>query len=101
MSLTDRVLDLNDLVWQPFAMPLVLVVVGGLITVMTGVVQIRRFPIAVRMVIGGAFIRGAPVQGDGTTDRQRETRDVRKNSGKYYTCTGLILSCDNVHVRRE
>ena len=30
MSLTDRVLDLNDLVWQPFAMPLVLVVVGGL-----------------------------------------------------------------------
>lgn len=66
MSLTDRVLALNDFVWQPFAMPLVLVVVGGLITVMTGVVQVRRFPAALRLVMGGAFIRGTPGQGDGT-----------------------------------
>ncbi len=43
------------MVWQPFAMPLVLVVVGGLITVMTGFVQLRRFPLAVRLALGGAF----------------------------------------------
>ncbi len=66
MSLTDRILALNDLVWQPFAMPLVLVVVGGLITVMTGVVQVRRFPTALRMVMAGAFTRATPGPGDGT-----------------------------------
>ena len=63
---TDRILALNDLVWQPFAMPLVLVVVGGLITVMTGVIQIRRFPVALRMVTGGAFFRGGDGHGEGT-----------------------------------
>ncbi|MCY3846128.1 MAG: sodium:alanine symporter family protein [Acidobacteria bacterium] len=65
-TLTDRILQLNDLVWQPFAMPLVLVVVGGLITVMTGVIQIRRFPVALRMVTGGAFFRGGKGGGEGT-----------------------------------
>ena len=66
MTWTDRILALNDLVWQPFAMPLVLVVVGGLITVMTGVIQIRRFPAALRMVSGGSFFRGGDSGGDGT-----------------------------------
>ena len=66
MSVTDRILALNDLVWQPFAMPLVLVVVGGLITVMTGVVQVRRFPTALRMVMAGAFTRATPGPDDGT-----------------------------------
>jgi alanine or glycine:cation symporter, AGCS family len=51
--LTARIEMLDGLVWQPFAMPLVLVIVGGLITVITGVVQIRRFPFAVRMVFAG------------------------------------------------
>lgn len=53
--LTERILALNDLVWQPMAMPLVLVMVGGLLTVVTGFVQIRRFPLAVRTVLQGAF----------------------------------------------
>ena len=66
MSWTDRILALNDLVWQPFAMPLVLVVVGGLITVMTGVIQVRRFPAAVRMITRGAFFRGGDDRGEGT-----------------------------------
>lgn len=65
-TLTDRILDLNELVWQPFAMPLVLVVVGGLITVMTGAIQIRRFPAALRMVTGGAFFRSGKGGGEGT-----------------------------------
>ncbi len=54
-DLTERLLGLNDLVWQPFAMPIVLVIVGGLITLVTGFVQIRRFPAAVAMVAKGAF----------------------------------------------
>jgi alanine or glycine:cation symporter, AGCS family len=53
-TLTEQILALDSFVWQPFAMPLVLVIVGGLLTLMTGVVQIRRFPAAVRMVLGGA-----------------------------------------------
>jgi len=55
MDLTQRILDLNQLVWQPAAMPVVLVLVGGLLTIMTGFVQIRRFPFAVKMVFKGIF----------------------------------------------
>jgi alanine or glycine:cation symporter, AGCS family len=54
-TLTEQILSLDSLVWQPFAMPLVLVIVGGLITLITGVVQIRRFPLAAKVVFGGAF----------------------------------------------
>ena len=61
--LTNRILTWNDFVWQPLAMPMVLVVVGGLITIMTGVVQIRRFPAALRMVLAGAFKKDAPGEG--------------------------------------
>lgn len=62
-ALTTAINALNDKVWSPFAMPIVLVVVGGLITVITGFVQIRRFPLGVRMVMGGAFAK----KGDGDT----------------------------------
>ncbi|MBA3231222.1 MAG: sodium:alanine symporter family protein [Acidobacteria bacterium] len=53
-TLTDQILALDSFVWQPLAMPLVLVIVGGLLTLLTGGVQIRRFPAAVKMVFGGA-----------------------------------------------
>ena len=53
-TLTEFILTVDGLVWQPFAMPLVLVIVGGLITIVTGVVQIRRFPMAVRFVAASA-----------------------------------------------
>ena len=55
-TLTADIQKLDSLVWQPLAMPLVLVFVGGLITVMTGFVQLRRFPTAVRLALGGAFV---------------------------------------------
>jgi AGCS family alanine or glycine:cation symporter len=58
-TLTDSILAMNDQVWHPFAMPLVLVIVGGLLTVMTGFVQIRRFPVAFRMALGGLLRREA------------------------------------------
>jgi AGCS family alanine or glycine:cation symporter len=54
-NLPDTVLAINEFVWQPAAMPVVLVVVGFWLTVRSGFVQIRRFPMAVRRVIGGAF----------------------------------------------
>jgi alanine or glycine:cation symporter, AGCS family len=63
-ELTARILLVDGWVWQPFAMPLVLVVVGGLLTWRSGFVQIRRFPAALRMVARGAFARQA--QGEGT-----------------------------------
>jgi AGCS family alanine or glycine:cation symporter len=58
-QLTAQILSLDGMVWQPFAMPLILVIVGGLLTVATGVVQIRRFPLALRMVSKGAFQKSA------------------------------------------
>jgi alanine or glycine:cation symporter, AGCS family len=63
-ELTARILAVDSWVWQPFAMPLVLVLAGGLITLVTGVVQVRRFPAAVRMVARGAF--GKRPEGAGT-----------------------------------
>ena len=56
-ALTDQILSFDSMVWQPFAMPLVLVIVGGLLTIMTGVIQVRRFPQAARVVLGGAFAK--------------------------------------------
>jgi AGCS family alanine or glycine:cation symporter len=58
-QLTEWITALDGQVWQPFAMPLVLVIVGGLLTVATGFVQIRRFPVAMRMVMKGAFAKSA------------------------------------------
>jgi len=60
-ELTQRILALDALVWQPMAMPLVLVIVGGLLTLVTGFVQIRRFPLAVRTVMKGAFSKDTGV----------------------------------------
>jgi AGCS family alanine or glycine:cation symporter len=56
-ALTQRILAVDSWVWQPFVMPIILVIVGGLITVITGVVQIRRFPTALQMVRRGAFAK--------------------------------------------
>jgi alanine or glycine:cation symporter, AGCS family len=63
-ELTARILQVDGWVWQPFVMPLVLVVVGGLLTVRSGFVQIRRFPLAVRTVSRSAFAK--PSGTDGT-----------------------------------
>ena len=54
-TLPDKIMAINDWVWQPAAMPIVLLIVGVWLTVRSGFVQIRRFPLAVKRVIGGAF----------------------------------------------
>ena len=64
-TLTDRVTALDALVWQPFAMPLVLVAVGLLITLRTGFVQVRRFPHAARRTFGSAAAKPGTGRGEG------------------------------------
>ena len=63
-GLTEQILAIDSFVWQPFAMPLILIIVGGLVTLATGVVQVRRFPLAVRHVVAGAL--GRTSGGEGT-----------------------------------
>lgn len=63
-QLTNGILRLNDIVWQPFAMPIILLIVGLWLTIRTGFVQVARFPVALRMVMKGAFSKE---KGDGKT----------------------------------
>ena len=56
-SLTEQIQAVDSFIWQPFVMPLVLVVVGGLLTLATGFVQIQRFPTAVKLALQGAMGR--------------------------------------------
>ena len=65
-TLTDQVTALDGLVWQPFAMPLVLVLVGLLITIRTGFVQVRQFPLAVRRTLGSAVAKPGSGTGEGS-----------------------------------
>jgi AGCS family alanine or glycine:cation symporter len=53
--ISDVILAINEWVWNPWRMPLILIGVGFWLTVRSGFVQIRRFPIAVRTVFGGMF----------------------------------------------
>jgi AGCS family alanine or glycine:cation symporter len=62
--LTERINDLYNLLYQPFALPVVLVVVGGWLTIRTGFVQIARFGAAVKSVTRGAL--GSTGTGEGT-----------------------------------
>ncbi|HJO39307.1 MAG: sodium:alanine symporter family protein [Vicinamibacterales bacterium] len=62
-DLTNQILAVNDFVYQPMLMPAVLLLVGALISVKTGLVQIRRFPVAVRTVFAGAFQKGGGTDG--------------------------------------
>ena len=62
--LTDRINDLYGLIYNPFAIPLVLLVVGGWLTVTTGFVQVRRLGTACKFVMKGAFKKN--VKGEGT-----------------------------------
>jgi AGCS family alanine or glycine:cation symporter len=57
-ELTGRIETIDAWVWQPFVMPLILLLVGGWLTWRTGIVQVRRFPTAVKMSLGGMFKKG-------------------------------------------
>ena len=84
-ALTQWILSIDSKVWAPFAMPLVLLIVGGLITIATGVVQIRRFPFAFRMMTKGAFARASASSG-------HVTNSVNLNKNAAFTrCSSVAL----------
>lgn len=54
-ELTTQILAVDAWVWQPFVMPILLLLVGGWLTWRTGFVQIVRFGTSVRISLGGLF----------------------------------------------
>ena len=62
-QLTQTIQAIDAVVWQPFAMPLILVIVGGLVTVTTGFVQVRHFTLAAKTVADGIFQRSSGGEG--------------------------------------
>ncbi len=62
-SLTNYVLAVNDFLYQWWLMPLVLLAVGAWLTVSSGFVQFRRFPLAVKRALGGVFKRRTTEEG--------------------------------------
>lgn len=54
-ALTGWMAQAEELLYHPFALPLLLVLVGGVVTVWTGFVQVRRFPFAVARTFAGIF----------------------------------------------
>lgn len=61
--LTDKINDLYGIIYDPFAIPLILLVVGGWLTLRTGFIQIRRFAVAWRFVMRGAFKKDSTGEG--------------------------------------
>lgn len=54
-QLTNQIQAIDAWVWQPLAMPIVLLIVGGWLTYKTGFVQVARFGTSVRMSLAGLF----------------------------------------------
>ena len=54
-NLTELINSLYNFLYQPFALPIILVVIGGWLTVKTGFVQITHFGLAVRTVLDGVL----------------------------------------------
>ena len=62
-ELTQQIQAIESSVYEWYAVPLILLATGGLITITTGLVQIRRFPAAFRMVFAGAFKKNTAQDG--------------------------------------
>jgi AGCS family alanine or glycine:cation symporter len=62
-QLTNQITAIDAWVWQPYVMPLVLLVVGGWLTWRTGFVQIVRFGTSVKVPMGGLFGKKETVAG--------------------------------------
>ena len=62
-ELTKAIEGIESSAYEWYAIPLILLATGGLITITTGLVQIRRFPVAVRMVFAGAFKKNTAQDG--------------------------------------
>ena len=62
-ELTKAIEGIESSAYEWYAIPLILLATGGLITITTGFVQFRRFPVAVRMVFAGAFKKNTAQDG--------------------------------------
>jgi AGCS family alanine or glycine:cation symporter len=62
-NFTEFILSIDAFVYQPALMPAVLLIVGAWLTVRSGFVQIRRFPLAVKRALGGVFQRKTTEEG--------------------------------------
>lgn len=62
-ELTKAIEGIESSAYEWYAIPLILLATGGLITITTGLVQFRRFPVAVRMVFAGAFKKNTAQDG--------------------------------------
>ena len=62
-ELTKAIEGIESSAYEWYAIPLILLATGGLISITTGLVQIRRFPVAVRMVFAGAFKKNTAQDG--------------------------------------
>ncbi len=62
-ELTKAIEGIESSAYEWYAIPLILFATGGLITITTGLVQFRRFPVAVRMVFAGAFKKNTAQDG--------------------------------------
>ena len=56
-NLTEIINSLYSFLYQPFALPIILVLIGAWLTVRTGFVQIRHFGLAIRTVLAGVLHR--------------------------------------------
>ena len=56
-NLTEIINSLYSFLYQPFALPIILVLIGAWLTVRTGFVQIRHFGLALRTVLAGVLHR--------------------------------------------
>lgn len=54
-SLTELINSLYNFLYQPFALPIILVAIGAWLTFRTGFVQIRHFGTAIKTVFSGIF----------------------------------------------
>ena len=62
-ELTKAIEGIESSAYEWYAIPLILLATGGVISITTGLVQIRRFPVAVRMVFAGAFKKNTAQDG--------------------------------------
>lgn len=62
-QLTSQITAIDAWVWQPFVMPIVLLIVGGWLTWKTGFVQIAKFRLSVKTSLGGLFGKKEGVAG--------------------------------------
>ena len=81
-ELTDLLNQLSNWLYAPYALPVLLVFAGGYLSYQTGLVQVLKFPAAVKTALSGMF--GGGGKGEGTiTSFQALSSQSRSSSAKF------------------